>query len=185
MKKWLLISGVGLAGFGLYRYFRHQVDLALNYNYKLKDIRIEKIEGKDITLNVTMNIQNKSNFSILVSQYDIDLFFKGVKFAKTVSKTPLRINPTESFDLKARGIINMDNIKQAAVPFVQDVINRKPIDIQVSGFVKVVFMGFPSTIDFDKKTINYSLDLLKDYKLDTAFEKLKTKYPKLFAIFSN
>ena len=40
MKKVLLFGGIGLAGFGLYRYFKYQVDMALNYDYKIKNFQI-------------------------------------------------------------------------------------------------------------------------------------------------
>jgi hypothetical protein len=47
--------------------------------------------------------------------------------------------------------------------------------------VKVVFLGIPSTIKFDKQQITYSQDLLADFKLDKGFDKLKQKYPKVFS----
>jgi hypothetical protein len=37
IKKALIIGGVGLAGFGLYRYLKYQVDLAMKYDYKIKN----------------------------------------------------------------------------------------------------------------------------------------------------
>ena len=40
MKKVLLFGGIAIAGFGLYRYFKYQIDLALNYDYKLKNFEI-------------------------------------------------------------------------------------------------------------------------------------------------
>ena len=40
MKKGLIIGGIALAGFGFYRYFRYQLDMALNYDYKIKRFKI-------------------------------------------------------------------------------------------------------------------------------------------------
>ena len=40
MKKVLLFGGIGLAGFGFYRYFKYQVDMALNYDYKIKNFKV-------------------------------------------------------------------------------------------------------------------------------------------------
>ena len=38
MKKVLLIGGLGLAGFGFYRYFKYQVNQAVNYGYVIKQL---------------------------------------------------------------------------------------------------------------------------------------------------
>ena len=39
IKKVLIIGGVGLAGYGLYRYFKYQVDLAMKYDYNIKNFK--------------------------------------------------------------------------------------------------------------------------------------------------
>ena len=185
MKKALLFAGIGLAGFGVYRYFKYQVDLALNYEYKIKDFKIDKVEGNNVTISTTVSIKNKSNFEITINEYDLSFYFKNILFANTKSKAPLKILPETTFELRAQGVIDFSKAKVSVIPFVQDVLNRKPIDIQISGFVKVIFLRIPTTISFDKETINYSTDLLKEYNLDKGFEKLKTKYPKLFSFLKN
>lgn len=182
MKKALLITGIGLAGFGLYRYFKHQVNLALNYEYKLEDFHIDKSEGNKVYVTVTMSIKNKSNFQITITEYNLDLFFKGVLFANTKSQNVLIINPETNFKFTTQGVIDLDTVKVAVLPFIQDVLKRKPIDFEISGYIKTIFFNIPSTIKFDKQKVNYSVDLLKDTNLDAKFEKLKAKYPKLFSI---
>jgi hypothetical protein len=61
------------------------------------------------------------------------------------------------------------------------VVKRNPINVEINGFVKVKFLGIPSTIKFDNQQITYSQDLIKDYKLDKGYDKLKEKYPKVFS----
>ena len=180
MKKALIFSGVALAGFGLYRYFKYQVNLALNYDYNLKGFKILGVDGNNVRVSATFNLTNKSNFEIEVLSYDIDILFKDKKFANTSSATPTKILPKSTFTIVGEGTINVDESKTAILPFLKDVANRKPIDIQVSGEVKVVFLGIPTTLKFDKQKFNYSTDLLAEYKLDKPFDKLKSKYPKIF-----
>ena len=182
MKKYLYLGGVGLAVFGLYRYFKYQVDLALNYDYQLKDFRVLSYEGNNVTISAEFALTNRSTFQIQVVSYDLQLFYNGVQFASTASATPTTIMPAATFKVKGQGIINVDEAKTALLPFFNDVLNRRPINIQVSGNVKVVFLGIPYTMNFDKQAFNYSTDVLKEYKLDTSYEKLKAKYPKLFAM---
>jgi len=93
----------------------------------------------------------------------------------------MEILPESVFTLKTRGVIALDKAKTAVAPFFNDVVKRKPINIEIAGFVKVKFLGIPSTIKFDKQEITYSQDLIAEYKLDKGYDKLKQKYPKVFS----
>jgi LEA14-like dessication related protein len=182
MKKALLFGGIAIAGFGLYRYFKYQIDLALNYDYKLKNFEVLGQEGDLLKVSATFEISNKSSFKVDVTGYELQLFFKDVPFALTKSTDKITIQPNSSFEIVGYGEINIKTAKIVIVPFLKDILERKPIDVAVSGVVNVVFLGIPTTLKFDKQKFNYSLDLIEDYKLGSAYEKLKAKYPKVFAL---
>jgi LEA14-like dessication related protein len=181
MKKTLLFGGLALAGFGVYRYFKYQVNMAMNYDYKIKDFKVDSIDGTNVSISLAVDIKNKSSFKVKVKEYDLQLAFKGVPFANTKSNVEMEILPESVFTLKTSGVISLDKAKTAVAPFLSDVIKRKPINVEIAGYVKVKFLGIPSTIKFDKQEINYSQDLIADYKLDKGYDKLKQKYPKVFS----
>lgn len=182
MKKVLLFGGLAIAGFGLYRYFKHQIDLALNYDYKLKDFKIIGQEGDLLKVSATFEISNKSSFTIDVTGYDLELFFKDIPFALTKSREKITIKPNSSFQIVGYGEINIKTAKIVILPFLKDILERKPIDISVSGIINITFLAIPTTLKFDKQKFNYSIDLIEDYKLGSAYEKLKLKYPKVFSL---
>lgn len=181
MKKVLLFGGIALAGFGLYRYFKYQIDMALNYDYKLKNFKIISQEEDIIKVSATFEITNKSSFSVDVTGYDLQLFFKEIPFALTKSTDKITIQPNSSFEIVGYGEINIATSKIVILPLILDIANRKPIDISVSGEVNVVFLGIPTSLKFDRQKFNYSIDLIEDYKLGNTYEKLKAKYPKIFS----
>jgi LEA14-like dessication related protein len=182
MKKVFLFGGIALAGFGLYRYFRYQIDLALSYQYALKDFKIlpQTKEGI-IDVSAVFSITNKSSFKVLVKNYDLQLFFKDRQFASTKSNESITVEPNSTFEVTGYGEIDVEKSKVSILPFVKDVFDRKPIDVAVSGKINIVFLGIPTSLNFDKQKFNYSVDLIQDYNLGTAYEKLKAKYPKVFA----
>jgi LEA14-like dessication related protein len=180
MKKILLFGGIAIAGFGLYRYFKYQIDMALNYDYKLKNFKVLGQEGDIMKVSATFEISNKSAFKVDVTGYELELFFKDISFAVTKSTDKITIQPNSSFEIVGYGEINVKTSKIIILPFIKDVLDRKPIDISVSGVVRIVFLGVPTTLKFDKQKFNYSVDLLQEYNLDSAYERLKAKYPKVF-----
>ena len=181
MKKVLLFGGIAIAGFGLYRYFKYQIDMALNYNYKLKDFQVIGQEGDVIKVSATFEISNNSSFKVDLKGYDLQLYFKDTLFAITKSTESVTIQPNSSFEIIGYGEINLSQTKIVLIPFLKDILDRKPIDISVSGKVNVVFLGIPTSLTFDKQKFNYSVDLIQEYNLGSAYEKLKAKYPKIFA----
>ena len=183
MKKVLLFGGIGLAGFGLYRYFKYQVDLALNYDYKIKNFNIDSYDSENINVSLELEITNNSNFDILVKEYDLKLFYKGKNFADTKTKVPFAVLPKNSFKLKTKGVINIKQSQVAIIPFVQDVFGKKPINVEVTGFVKVKFLGINYTLNFNNETFQYSADLLKDVGLSKQVNKFKQNNPALAKFF--
>jgi len=179
MKKVLLFGGIGLAGFGLYRYFKYQVDMALNYDYKIKNFKILGYDNDNINVSLELEITNNSSFEILVKEYDLKLSFKGKNFANTKSKVPFAVLPNGSFQLKTEGVINVQESKVAILPFIQDVFAKKPINVEVTGFVKVKFLGINYTLNFNNETFQYSSDLLRDLGLSKKVGSFKEKNPAL------
>lgn len=180
MKKVFLFGGIALAGFGLYRYFKYQIEMALSYDYALKDFKILGQEGDILNVSAVFSITNKSSFQVTVKDYDLQLFFKDLPFASTKSTGVITVQPNSTFEITGIGQIDVQKTEVALLPFIKDVFDRKPIDIAVSGTIHIVFLGIPTSLSFDKQKFNYSVDLIADYNLGTAYEKLKLKYPKIF-----
>ena len=154
------------------------------YDYKIKSFKITNVAGKDVTVAVEVEITNKSSFEVIINEYNMQLFFKGIPFTKTSSNQKLVVSPNSSFSFKGTGVINLDDAKLAVIPFLSDVALQKPIDIEVTGYAKIIFLGVAYTVTFDKKKINYSMDLLKEYGVNKGWENLKTKFPQITSIFS-
>lgn len=179
MKKILLFGGIGLAGFGLYRYFKYQVDLALNYDYKIKKFNIDSYNSDNINVSLELEIVNNSSFEILVKEYDLKISFKGKNFANTKNNVPFVVLSNNAFKLKTTGVINVQDSKIAILPFVQDVFAKKPINVEVNGFLKVKFLGINYTIKFNNEKFQYSADLLKDVGLSDKINSFKQKNPQI------
>ena len=67
MKKLLFIIGLGGIGYGLYYYFKSQLDLALNFDFKFKDVQLEDIDKDGVNLALVISVLNKSSFALEVN----------------------------------------------------------------------------------------------------------------------
>jgi len=183
IRKVLIVTGLGVIGFAFYKYFKTQVDLALSYDYKIKDFTLVGIDGDDVNVKVIIEITNKSNFQVVINSFDLDLFYNNVQFASVVSNDIVTIQPNTSFKIDAFGTIKKSSIKESLPTFVANVVARKPIDVVVDGVMKLKLMNINSTVRFDKQKVNYSADFAQDWGFSDTLENLKSKYPKVFGIF--
>ena len=163
MKKVLLIGGLGLAGFGFYRYFKYQINQAVNYGYAIKNFKVLGNDDESIKVELEIEIQNNSSFEVLVKSYDLKLFYKGKQFATSLSTEQFKVLPNSSFSLKTIGTINLQQTKGAVFPFLMDVVKRKPINIEVTGNIKVKFLGINHTINFDNDSFGKKILNLLNY----------------------
>lgn len=175
MKKILYILGFGALGTAFYFYFKQQLELALSYDYKIATWRIDNLTDKTAEVEVTIQLQNKSAFEVTVEQYDLQIFYKDIPIARAISAGKTQILANSTIPIKMVGTIVFDEAKQALLPLVQTIYQQKPINVQVSGFVKVKFIGINSTITFNKDKFQYSADILAEYGLADKWIKLKEK----------
>lgn len=183
MKKLLLFGGIGLAGFGLYRYFKYQVNLALNYDYKIKNFKVIEYNNDNLKVSLEYEITNNSSFEILIKEYDLKLLYKNKNFADTKNNVPFIILPNKSFKFSTEAVINLKESGSSLLPLVQEIFNNKPINVEAIGFVKVKFLGINHTINFDNDSFQYSSNLLKDLGFSSQVEKFKQKNPNFAKYF--
>lgn len=177
MRKLLFIVGIsGIVG-SLYWYFKKQLELALQYEYSVKDFKIKELTTEGTEIEATIKLVNKSAFEIIVLNYDLEIAYKGNQVVRLISSKDFLIPADTSFDLVASGKIDFDESKKALLPFALSVLQQKPIKVELTGFVKVEFIGLEHTIKFDNETVEYSSNILKEYGLADDFEKLKQKIP--------
>lgn len=175
MKKPLIIGGVGLVAFSLIYYFNRQLQLAMNLSYKVKDLNVRSLDSSGAIVDCVIEVKNNSAFQVKVKSYSLFFSFDGNTFAQTQSVTPFTVKADSSFDVEATGDINFRSITDSIIPFVTDVYNKEPINVQIDGFITIGLMGTTHTVSLDQKKITYSNNLLADLNLESGFDKFTNK----------
>jgi len=173
MKKILFIGGLSAIGYAFYYFFKNQVDLALNYGMKIKNIRFLELNTNTAKIKSSIEILNKSSFSVDILKYDITFKYKGIPIGNAVNINPVTIESDSSFDVSAISEIDLANVKSVLLPLAENILTRKPLKIEIEGYVDVKFLGIPKTIEFNDKSFDYSDDLLVDVGLNDEYDKLK------------
>jgi|ETNvirenome_2_30_1030614.scaffolds.fasta_scaffold00095_41 LEA14-like dessication related protein len=180
MRKLFFYGGIGIIGYAFYSYFRKQYDLAVNYTYRLKNIKVLELTKEKATLDCTVEIKNKSSFQVEIRGWDLVFKYKGVEFADTKSNETFAIPPDSEFSVSAVGDLDFKNYKSVLYPAVLDIVSRKPIDIEVDGKLFVTFMGINRTINFSNEEFRYSDDIIEEVGLGKKYDKTLAKIQDIF-----
>jgi len=171
MRKTLLYVGGGLAVIALYRYFSKQVKLASNWDWRIKNLQLLDVQKDRARLKGTITFVNVSSFNATINNYDITFFYDGVEIGRAVESVPFVVYPDSSFDVKVEGDVYFKNLGKAAIPFVADVINKRPIEFQMKGVVSFTFAGITKSLTLSNQKVEYSENLAKEYGFEKAVDR--------------
>ena len=139
------IIGAGLAGTGLFIYEKQQIAAAMNYCYKIKAYRLNKMTLSKISLSVDILIRNKSNFDLDIEGYDMTVYLNGTKLATIKSTKTQKITNnslsqiTVDVDVSPKGLFrNLTDIANIALLATTD---KSKVIIKVDGIISAASSG--------------------------------------------
>lgn len=175
MKKALFIAGFLGIGYSFYYYFKKQLSLAFDLDYKLKSFRLVELTAKKAEIKTQIEARNKSNFNLKIDAYNLVFSYKGIPVAETISNIPITVNADSKFTLDAEGTIDLEKVTSNIMPFITDVLKKQPIKLQLSGFIKINFFNFSHKIQLENEEVVYSNNLLSDIGLEQDYDKAMNK----------
>lgn len=81
-----IFTAISAVAIGVYLFYKRQVQLALQYCYKVSNVKFIKVAKDNITLQLFVKIQNKSDFIVELKGYDFTVSLNNKEIAKIVSE---------------------------------------------------------------------------------------------------
>lgn len=172
MKKILYIVGFGGIGYALYSYFTKQLALALDWDYKIKDVKVNQITKSGLSFDLILSVLNKSSFSLEVKNYDIDTYYEGILIGKAKSEFPFLVEGDSWFDVPVKVNISFSEKKGILKNLGIALIGAKPLSIDVVGKMNVVIGGLPKEVLINTKSVTISDDLSESVGLEKPVSEI-------------
>lgn len=145
MKKGLLVlGGLTILGYGLYRYFKAQADKLMDYTWKIANVKILKVNLTEISLQITFLFTSTSEIEAKINRLYLDLILDGKNVgyisdekgfiipAKGTSSVPLNIS------------INPKDVLKNILALGMGAIKNRDVMLTLNGFANIK-SGFIST----------------------------------------
>tara|TARA_B110000977_G_scaffold43781_1_gene59398 strand:- start:10827 stop:11378 length:552 start_codon:yes stop_codon:yes gene_type:complete len=179
MKKLLFIIGLGGIGYGLYYYFKSQLDLALNFDFKFKDVQLEDIDKDGVNLALVISVLNKSSFALEVKDYDINMIYEGTKIGNAKSVSSFTVQGDSWFDVPAKAYIKFKGSEGILDDLGLSLLKSKPVDVDFVGKMNVVFANLPKEVVFNVKDVVLTENLAETIGIGKTIGKLNKFLDKL------
>ncbi len=162
MKKKLIIgsiiAGVGLIGFGVYKYFKKQIDLAADFDWSLLDVDFSKITTQNLSGKIKFRFFNKSDIEVIVSEFYLDLYLNG-QFIGWLRDSNEFLIPAKGYnDIEFQFTLNPQYIISNIIDIIAISTNKKDALFGLVGYMKVKSGFIKSTIKIDCECSTKDLD---------------------------
>ena len=106
LKPALIISGLGVIGYALFRYYKKQIDFVKDIQYTISGLKIVNIAKEDVTLEIFLKVYNASNVEAKVTEIFLDVMMNGTKVGSINESSEFTIMPTKTTEVSYKFSFN-------------------------------------------------------------------------------
>lgn len=149
LRPFLIVGGLGVIGYALYRYYMKQIDFLKDVTYKVTGLRIKSITSSLVSLDIDAKIYNASNVEATVKQMYLDVSINGIRVGNVNEVKDISILPQASSDITFNFAFNPRLISKNILDVVSLSVQAKDLTIDFKGYVKVKSSFITATIPFE------------------------------------
>ena len=133
LKTILLVSGVGVVGYFIYNYYRKQLGLLENYDYKIIGFKIKNI----FVFDVKTRFFNKSKIEATIEKIFIKIIVEGTDVGFLTENKPFLIPSQGSSDIDLQIAINPQDITKNILGILFGGVQRKDVKFTMDGYANI------------------------------------------------
>jgi LEA14-like dessication related protein len=153
MKKALLIlGGLGLLGFGVYKYFKTQASLLKDFTWKIVGFKIRKITLSELSLDVTFLFTSKADIEATISKLYLDLFLEDTNVGFLTEEKSFLIPAHGSANIPLFISINPQYVLKNLINVSLGIAKSKDISFRLKGYANIKSGFISTTLPIDYKT---------------------------------
>jgi LEA14-like dessication related protein len=145
----LVLSGVGIIGYAVYRYYAKQIEFLNNFTYKVIGIKAKSIKADNITLEINTRITNNSNVEAKVTEIFLDAFLNKVAVGNITEVKDIYVKANGSSDFSFNFSFNPKIVLGNLINIVTLSVGIKDVIFAVDGYVRVESGFIKTTIPFE------------------------------------
>jgi LEA14-like dessication related protein len=147
-----IAGGVGIIAYAIYRFYKLQIDFIKNIQYKVVNVKINKITKLLVSIDITMRVFNYSNIDATVKEMYLDLIVNGVKVGNVQESKDIKIKASGQTDVSFTFNINPALILTNITQIANLALSLKDATVVANGYAKIESGLLKATVPFEYKT---------------------------------
>jgi LEA14-like dessication related protein len=143
-KALFILGGLGLLGFGVYKYFKTQVATLSNFTWKVTKFKILKISLSELSIDVNFLIHSDADLEAKVNKLYLDLYLQGKNVGYISEEKGFVIPAKGSADIPLHISISPQSILKNIIDVTLGSVKNKDVMFKLNGFANIK-SGFIST----------------------------------------
>lgn len=144
VKNILIIGGIVGVGYAIYRYFKKQIGLITNYDYKIIGVRIKKLTKNEVVFDIKTRFFNKSKIEATINKIYLNVLVEGYDVGYITENKPFIIPSEGSSDIDLQISANPQFVLKNALGILLGGVKRKDLKFTIDGYANIK-SGFIST----------------------------------------
>lgn len=149
IKALLVLSGVGIIGYAVYRYYTKQIDFLKDFTYKVIGIKAISFKADNVTLEINTRITNNSNVEAKVTEIYLDAYLNRVAVGNITEVKDIYVKANGSSDFSFKFSFNPKIVLGNLINIVTLSVGTKDIMFAIDGYVRVESGFIKTTIPFE------------------------------------
>lgn len=145
VKTGLIVAAVLGVGYAVYRFYKRQIELISQYDYKIIGAKINKLGKNEVSFNVKFRFFNKAKIEAQIEKIYLDLYVEGVKAGYLTQVKPFIIPANGNSDIDLQISFNPQLVLGNVVSILLSGVKRKDINFTLDGSASIR-SGFVSTV---------------------------------------
>lgn len=151
IKSLVILSGLGVIGYALYRYYSKQIDFLKDITYQVVGFKIAKVSANNVSVDITNRIYNASNVEATVSELYLDFLLNDVRIGQVNEVKDIVIKPQQTTDVTYRFTFDPKLVIKNVVDLITFSVAAKDMTFVAKGYAKVKSAFLKTTIPFEYK----------------------------------
>lgn len=137
MKKILIFGTIAGAVTGIVIYYRKQVELLQDFDYKIIGGRIEKLKEDDAVIYVKYRVFNKSKLQAIITDLNLDVLIDNTKVANIEEAKDLVVPAKGYSDIEIKIAFSPKQIGQNILNLAIGFVSKMDSNIRLNGYMKL------------------------------------------------
>lgn len=133
----LVISGLLVGGYALYRFILAQTNLLAQYSYKFVGARLRKLTKEQVSFEIDLDVTNNSSVEALIKELFLKVYVDNTYVGNVTSPSPFIVKANGTYRVTLKFEFIPSGLKTNIINIIFDASSQKDLPLEFKGYASI------------------------------------------------